>query len=184
MENRRAAIGGMIPALGGMKQFKRFLSSSFPVGVIMNLHLALLDGVFSSAKAAEKELLVHMDMIHGLSGDEYGAEYICGKYRPLAAISIRPSVILACKRLGVTAIQRVFLIDTLALNRSIEAVGKAKPDYVEVLPGMCLPLFPMLRSKLNKPLIAGGLIPSKAEAEQILKQNVSAVTISIDRLLD
>ena len=37
---------------------------------------------------------------------------------------------------GITAIQRVFLLDTHALEKSYQLVAKTQPDYIEVLPGV------------------------------------------------
>lgn len=174
-------ISGIIPAVDGIRKYREFLVSGYKFGVIMNIHLSLMDSVFEAAKKNGKSLLLHIDRINGLSDDEYGAEYICQKYHPEGAISIKPSVITACKRNSVTAIQRVFLIDSFALEKSIEAVKRIQPDYIEMMPGICADIMPMLKQKLGDNIIAGGLIPSPVYAIKMLEY-VKAVTISIDKL--
>ena len=103
------------------------------------------------------------------------------KYAPAGAISIKPAVITALKRKKVTAIQRVFLIDSFALSRSAEAVGRASPDFVEVMPGPLPDLIPVLKAALGDDLIAGGLIPDLAYAERLLR-DFRAVTMSFGKI--
>ena len=174
-------IRGVIPAVDGIRRYKEFLESGLPACVLMNVHLSLLDGVFRSAREREKKIILHVDRINGLSDDEYGAEYVSQKYAPAGAISIKPAVIAALKKKRVTAIQRIFLIDSFALARSAEAVKNASPDFVEVMPGMVPDLVPTLKAALGKELIAGGLIPDLAAAEELLK-SFRAVTMSFPKV--
>jgi glycerol uptake operon antiterminator len=175
-------LAGIIAAVENIRQFKRFIESPYKICVIMNIHISMLDTIFKTAKENEKLVLVHIDLIHGLANDEYGTEYICQKYKPYGIISTKNSVLSACKRLKTTAIQRVFLIDSAALTKSVESVKRNSPDYVEILPAMCTALIPMIKDHINKPMIAGGLIPSKEEAEKIIKDGMAAVTINMSRL--
>jgi glycerol uptake operon antiterminator len=176
-------ISGIIPAVNDFKQFRKFLESEYGTCVIMHCTIFDLETMFKELKSHGKQALIHCDLIKGLSADEYGAEYLCGKLHPAGLISIKPSVISACRKLSVTAVQRAFLIDSSALEKSILSIEKIKPDYVELLPALCTPLFPILKERLKLPLIAGGLIQSKAMAEEILKTGVEAVTISMSTLL-
>lgn len=175
-------LAGIIAAVDDIKQFKRFIESPYQICVIMNIHISMLDTIFKMAQEHEKLVLVHIDLIRGLANDEYGTEYICQKYKPYGIISTKTSVISACKRLKTTAVQRVFLIDSSALAKSVESVKRNSPDYVEILPAMCTSLIPMIKESLDKPMIAGGLIPSKEEAEKIINNGMSAVTINMSRL--
>lgn len=177
-------LNGVIAAVEDIKQYKQFLKSKFNICVIMNIHISMLDMIFREAKEYNKQVLVHIDLIHGLANDEYGAEFLCQRYNPLGVISIKPAVVAACKRLKTIAVQRVFLIDSAALKKSINSVRQTMPDYVEILPAMCSTLFPMLKRELDRPLIAGGLIPSLNDALGILDNGISAVTINISRLIE
>ena len=174
-------IRGVIPAVDGIRAYGEFLESDLPVCVLMNVHIALLDSVFRRAKEKEKKIILHIDRINGLSDDEYGAEYVSQKYNPAGAISIKPAVISTLKRKHITAIQRIFLIDSFALSKSAEAVAHAAPDFVEVMPGTLLDLVPTLENALGKELIAGGLIPDLAYAGKLL-QSFRAVTMSFSKL--
>lgn len=174
-------VRGVIPAVDGIRNYKEFLESELPVCVLMNVHLALLDSVFRGAGEKDKKIILHIDRINGLSDDEYGAEYVSQKYAPAGAISIKPAVITALKRKHVTAIQRVFLIDSFALSRSADAVKRASPDFVEVMPGPLPDLVPTLKEALGDDLIAGGLIPDLRYAERLL-ESFRAVTMAFSKI--
>lgn len=174
-------LHGIIPAVDGIRRYKDFLKSEYPVCVLMNVHISLLESIFRAAKEKEKKIILHVDRINGLSDDEYGAEYVSQRYRPAAAVSIKPSVIQTLKKNHITSIQRVFLIDSFALKRSADSVANTKPDYVEVLPGVCEAITPLLKEALGERLIAGGLIPDLIYAQKLL-QEFSAVTMSIDKM--
>jgi glycerol uptake operon antiterminator len=174
-------ITGIIPAVNDTGQLQAFFRSGYGMCVLMNFSISELGGVFENIARKGRRALVHCDLIHGLSGDEYAAKFLAG-FNPAGILSTKPAVVTACKKLGVTAIQRVFLIDGSALAKSIQSVKKANPDYVELLPAPCLPALPMLRSEFSVPLIAGGLIQSKAMAEEILGLGVRAVTVSMSTI--
>ena len=112
-------ISGIIPAVNDFKQFRKFLESEYGTCVIMHCTIFDLETMFKELKSHGKQALIHCDLIKGLSADEYGAEYLCGKLHPAGLISIKPSVISACRKLSVTAVQRAFLIDSSALEKSI-----------------------------------------------------------------
>ncbi len=174
-------ISGIIPAVDGIRAYKEFLQTDLEKCVLMNVHLALLEGCFASAGEYNKQIILHIDRITGLADDEAGAEYVLQKYHPAGGISIKPSVILTMKRKRVKAIQRIFLIDSFALSKSAEAVKHTEPDFIEVMPGICGDLTPLLKEKLGENLIAGGLIPDVAYAEKLLC-DFKAVTMSLEKL--
>ncbi|MCI4171137.1 glycerol-3-phosphate responsive antiterminator, partial [Bacillus spizizenii] len=76
------------------------------------------------------------DLIQGIKHDEYGAEFICQDNKPAGIISTRSNVIAKAKQKNIYAIQRLFLLDTSAMEKSMEFVGNHKPDFIEVLPGI------------------------------------------------
>lgn len=174
-------ISGIIPAVDGIRCYKEFLESSLEKCILMNVHLALLEGCFRAAEKRGKSIILHIDRINGLADDEAGAEYALQKFRPAGGISIKPSVIMTMKRKHITAIQRIFLIDSFALSKSAEAVRHTEPDFIEVMPGICGDLALCLREMLGDELIAGGLIPDRAYAEKLLR-NFRAVTMSFHKL--
>lgn len=168
----------ILPASSNMKDFERFLKSPYEIGVFLEMHIAQLKHVSAMAEAHGKKMLYHMDMIHGIKSDDYSTEFICQEYKPLGLISTKSSVILKAKQKGVIAVQRVFLLDSHALEKSYKLLGKTQPDYIEVLPGVVPQLITEVKDRLGIPLFAGGFIRSIEDVENALAAGAKAVTTS------
>ncbi|MGG4111532.1 glycerol uptake operon antiterminator GlpP [Bacillus subtilis] len=172
----------ILPAIRNMKQFDEFLNSSFSYGVILDIHLGQLKGVIKEAQKHGKNMMVHVDLIQGIKHDEYGAEFICQDIKPAGIISTRSNVIAKAKQKKIYAIQRLFLLDTSAMEKSMEFIGKHKPDFIEVLPGIVPTLIQEIKEKTGIPIFAGGFIRTEEEVEQALKAGAVAVTTSNTKL--
>ncbi|MDQ0926777.1 glycerol uptake operon antiterminator [Bacillus atrophaeus] len=172
----------ILPAIRNMKQFDEFLNSSFTYGVILDIHLGQLKGVIKEAQKHGKKMMVHVDLIHGIKHDEYGAEFICQEMKPAGIISTRSNVIVKAKQKKIYAIQRLFLLDTSAMEKSMEFVGKHKPDFIEVLPGIVPSLIKEIKEKTGIPIFAGGFIRTEQDVEQALQAGATAVTTSDTKL--
>jgi len=83
----------VLPAIRSMKQFDRFLKSDFEYGVLLDSHLGQVKNLVMAAKASNKKLLIHVDLIQGIKNDEYAAEFLCQEVKPAGLISTRSSVI-------------------------------------------------------------------------------------------
>ncbi|UTL73619.1 glycerol uptake operon antiterminator GlpP [Bacillus halotolerans] len=172
----------ILPAIRNMKQFDEFLNGSFSYGVILDIHLGQLKGVIREAQKHGKKMMVHVDLIQGIKHDEYGAEFICQDIKPAGIISTRSNVIAKAKQKKIYAIQRLFLLDTSAMEKSMEFVGKHKPDFIEVLPGIVPSLIQEIKEKTGIPIFAGGFIRTEQDVEQALKAGAVAVTTSNTKL--
>ncbi|MDA1476094.1 glycerol-3-phosphate responsive antiterminator [Bacillus changyiensis] len=172
----------ILPAVRNMKQFDIFLDSPFTYGVLLDIHLGHLGGVMSAAKLRGKKMLVHVDLIQGIKHDEYGAEFICQEMKPAGILSTRSSVIAKAKQKKVYAIQRMFLIDTSAMMKSIELVQKHRPDFIEVLPGVVPELIKEVHERTGIPIFAGGFIRSDKDVKKALDAGAVAVTTSETQL--
>ena len=165
-----------------MKDFERFLKSPYEIGVFLEMHIAQLKHVSSMAEAHGKKMLYHMDMIHGIKSDDYSTEFICQEYKPFGLISTKTSVILKAKQKGVIAVQRVFLLDSHALEKSYKLLGKTQPNYNEVLPGVVPKLITEVKDRLGITLFAGGFIRSIEDVENALAAGAKAVTTSKEEI--
>ncbi|MGG3340113.1 glycerol uptake operon antiterminator GlpP [Bacillus subtilis] len=172
----------ILPAIRNMKQFDEFLNSSFSYGVILDIHLGQLKGVIKEAQKHGKNMMVHVDLIQGIKHDEYGAEFICQDIKPAGIISTRSNVIAKAKQKKIYAIQRLFLLDTSAMEKSMEFIGKHKPDFIEVLPGIVPSLIQEIKEKTGILIFAGGFIRTEEDVEQALKAGAVAVTTSNTKL--
>ncbi|QNM06536.1 glycerol-3-phosphate responsive antiterminator [Qiania dongpingensis] len=170
--------GQVVLAISTMKEFEGFLDSRFTWGVLMEFHIALLSGMVNAAHRQGKKILFHLDLLRGISTDEYGCEYACQKLGADGIISTRPKVLETAKKNKCLAILRLFLIDTRSLERGIGLCNALEPDYVEVLPGIACGILSYIRERTGVPLMCGGLIRKPEEIENCFRAGACAVTIS------
>ncbi|WP_191562550.1 glycerol-3-phosphate responsive antiterminator [Metabacillus idriensis] len=168
----------ILPAIRNMKQLERFLESPYEYGVLLDTHLGQVRNIVRLASASNKKILIHIDLIQGLKHDEYAAEFICQEVKPAGLISTRSSVITKAKQRGIYAIQRLFLLDSSALEKSLELIARNKPDYIEVLPGLVPSLIEEVKRKTGIPILAGGFVKTSEEVHKALKAGATAVTSS------
>ncbi|MFV2047732.1 glycerol-3-phosphate responsive antiterminator [Metabacillus litoralis] len=168
----------ILPAFSSIKQFEKFLQSDYEIGIFLETHISQLGNFHKLAEQHHKKLIYHVDLIHGLKNDDYAAEYICQEFDPYGLISTKSNVILKAKQKGVVAIQRMFLIDSHALERSYRLLEKTKPDYIEVLPGAMPWMIQEVKERTNTKILAGGLIRTPEEVEKALEAGADAITTS------
>lgn len=174
----------ILPASANMKELERFLKSSYNIGVFLDMHIAQLKNINELARLHGKKMIYHVDLIHGIKNDEYATEYICQEFKPYGLISTKSSVILKAKQKGVVAVQRIFMLDSHALEKSYRLVEKTQPDYIEVLPGAMTWMIQEVKERLATPVFAGGLIRTPEEVEKALESGAEAITTSKRELWD
>ncbi|WP_026696121.1 glycerol-3-phosphate responsive antiterminator [Peribacillus kribbensis] len=168
----------ILPASTSYKDFEKFLESPYEIGIFLDLHIAQLKHVAKMAKEHDKKMIYHVDLIQGLKNDEFGTEFICQEFKPYGVISTKSSVILKAKQKGVLAIQRMFLLDSHALEKTFRIIDRTKPDYVEVLPGLMPWMIKEIKERTHTKIIAGGLIRTVTEAQSILDAGAEFISTS------
>lgn len=168
----------ILPASASLKQLEKFLESPYEIGVILETHLAQIKHITQMAKKANKQLFFHVDLINGLKNDEYGTQYLCQEFKPFGIISTKSGVIQQAKKYNVISVQRMFMIDSHAMERSFKSIEKAEPDYIEVLPGAVPHMIKEVTARFNFPIFAGGLIRTAQEVEEALAAGAVSITTS------
>ncbi|WP_018664897.1 glycerol-3-phosphate responsive antiterminator [Heyndrickxia acidiproducens] len=168
----------ILPASSNMKEFEKFLRSDYKIGIFLELHIAQLKHVTAMAKAHGKKMIYHVDLIQGIKSDDYATEYLCQEFKPYGLISTKSSVIQKAKQKGVVSIQRMFLIDSHALEKSYKLIERSQPDYIEVLPGIAPWMISEVKDRLGIPIFAGGLIRTQEEVEKAIKAGAKGITTS------
>ncbi|MBP1990491.1 glycerol-3-phosphate responsive antiterminator [Paenibacillus eucommiae] len=168
----------ILPAIRKMKDLEKLLDSPFSYIVLLDSHIGQLKNIVDLARANGKKILLHVDLVEGLKNDEYAAEYICQHVRPEGLISTRSVVIAKTKQNGLLAIQRLFLLDSSALEKSYTLLERTQPDYIEVLPGVMPHIIKEVGERTGIPIFAGGLIRSISDVENALQAGAAAVTTS------
>jgi len=127
----------VIPAISNHKKLKEFLDSNLVYGILMNFQLAQLQDLVKTMKNHQKKVLIHSELIKGLTSDEFGAIYLIQVLNVDGIISSKPKVIEVCKKRGIIGIYRFFIKDAISLEQSLEIGRRLRPDYIEILPAAC-----------------------------------------------
>ena len=131
----------------------------------------------AKAHGGERLILAHVDLIKGIGRDEAGVRFLARDLHVDGILTTRANLIGPAKREGLIAVQRLFVLDSESLEAGLPTVERAGPDAVEVLPGVILPLIaPRLKGANLPPLIAGGLIRTRAQVEEILAAGAVGVS--------
>lgn len=168
----------IIPAIQKIKTFDQFLTSSLEVGFVMDIHINHLVRMIEKAHQHHKRLIVHIDMIKGISSDEEGCEFLCQTLKVDGIISTKVKVLEVARKNNRLSILRLFLIDSKSLNKGLELIAHYDFDYLEILPATCFDIIPYVIEHCQKPVIAGGLIQSRQDVDKCLSLGLKAVSTS------
>ncbi|GAC1568188.1 MAG: glycerol-3-phosphate responsive antiterminator [Ktedonobacteraceae bacterium] len=114
-----------------------------------------------------KGIVVHVDLVGGIGKDRAGIQFL-HQMGVDAVITSRSQLVSAGRAEGLVMIQRLLLVDDSALETGVRTIGRAAPDFVEVLPGIIFPeIASALQQLLPGPFIAGGFIRDAAEVARV-----------------
>jgi glycerol uptake operon antiterminator len=168
----------ILPAARNLKDIEEMIESDYLYIVLLNSHIGQLKSIVQLAKSKGKKMLLHADLVQGLRNDEYAAQFLCQEIKPAGLISTRKNVVLTAKKHGLISIQRLFLLDSIALESSYKILETTKPDFIEVLPGVMPHIIKEVFEKTGIPIVAGGLIRDIQEVDHALNAGASAITTS------
>lgn len=145
-----------------------------------NISLPKIQAMTKEAHDTGKKLFVHMDLAEGLGKDRTGVEYLatCGVD---GLISTRGQLIRYAREAGLLTVQRFFLLDSQSLSGISNMIANTTPDWIEVIPGVIGKAIERFAGG-RVPVIAGGLIETKAEVTEALRCGAAAVSTSREDL--
>jgi len=146
-------------------------------GTILNI-----DNLVQQVHDRGKICVVHIDLVDGLSNRDIAVDGLVKFCRPDGIISTRASQIRRAQQLGLLAIQRAFILDSISLYNLLSQIETVCPDYIEILPGIIPSVIAEITEKTTIPLIAGGLIRNKQDVMQALNAGVVAVSTSCQQV--
>ena len=171
-------LQGVLPVLRNMKEFERLLKSDHEYIIFLEVRLAQLKQLVQVAKKANKKVILHVDLIQGLKTDAYGFEYLIREVKPAGIVSTRSNVISLAKKNNLMTIQRLFLLDSHALEHNIKLINQVQPDYIEILPGIIPSIIKEVHEKTGIPVIAGGLIRTAEDIQLAYDGGAEAISTS------
>ena len=161
-------------------QWDRVLHSPVEIIFYLDANLLTIKDRVERAHNAGKALFVHVDLANGIAKDKTAVEYLanCGVD---GILSTRPQMIRRAKECGIVAVQRFFVVDSQGINSIREMIKTSAPHIIEIMPGVITKVIKQFR-KLDVPVIAGGLLETKAEVTAALGSGASGVSTSREEL--
>ncbi len=132
--------------------------------------------IVEQIKSKGKLAIVHIDLIEGLASREIGVDFIKENTGADGIISTKAPLIKYAKSLGLIAVRRFFLLDSISLENISKGASSDHADAYEVLPGVIPKIISQIVKDCNKPIIAGGLIRDKEDVVGALKSGAVAVS--------
>ena len=132
------------------------------------------------AHEAEKILLIHMDLAEGIGKDRAGIRYLA-QHGVDGIISTKAQLIRTAKEMGLLTVQRFFALDSKGMESIEDMLRTSTPHLIEIMPGV---IGKAIRRFCNCgiPIIAGGLIETKAEVTEAISCGAAAVSTGKESL--
>lgn len=145
--------------------------------ILMAGSIMTLDGIMKRMHKKGKQVYVHTEMVGGLGKDAAAIEFLVEMFGINGIVSTKSSMIMVAKHAGIRSIQRVFAIDSAAVDTAVRMVRQCRPDEVELMPGLMPRVIRTFKEQAGVPLIAGGLIRNRDEVEAALSSGADYVSI-------
>ncbi|MCG8571733.1 MAG: glycerol-3-phosphate responsive antiterminator [Spirochaetes bacterium] len=166
----------VIAALNNIKKLDTVIASKAKNVFVLIGNIFNLTSIINQLKDAHKMVYVHFDLIGGFSKDTTGLNFFIQNFHPDGVISTKPKLIKFAKEKGIFTIQRLFLLDSLNLESGIQSVKVA--NAVEILPGIMPRITQYVSTKINKPIITGGLIKDKVDIDNSINSGAIGISTS------
>jgi glycerol uptake operon antiterminator len=129
------------------------------------------------AQSWRPQIYVNVDLVGGIAADASGLRFLSRRVEGI--ISTHRHVIELSKASGLITIQRLFAIDSGAVERGLKLIRRAEPEFVEILPALAYCEIAEQYSKvLDVPVLAGGLLKSQRDISTILEAGALGVSTS------
>ena len=132
--------------------------------------------IVNTVKRAGKTAIVHIDLIDGLMSKESSVEFIKEYTAADGIISTKPLMVNKAKELGMYAVLRVFILDSMAFENIKKRLKSVRPDALEILPGLMPKIIQRVSRIAKVPIIAGGLISEKDDVISALSAGAGCVS--------
>ena len=166
----------VVAAIKDEEGLKKCLGSDIPIVFVLYGDICNIRDIVGRLKQAGKIVIIHLDLITGLSSKEIAVTYLRSVTHGDGIISTKPAVIRKAKEEGMFAIMRFFVIDSIAFESIQKQVEYVHPDMIEILPGLMPKVIRKICSQSRIPVIAGGLITDKEDIMAAL--GAGAISIS------
>ena len=161
-------------------RWEKALRSPAEVLFYLEANLLTVKERITEAHGAGKVIFVHLDLAEGIGKDRAGIEFLAGCGVD-GIISTRAQIIRLAKDAGLLTVQRFFALDSQGMDSVQEMLKSTNPHFMEIMPGV-IPKAVQRFSAGSIPVIAGGLIETKAENTAALRSGATAISTGCPQL--
>lgn len=165
------------------EDFQAALNSQVEVVFLHGTNLLSIGEQIERAHEAGKKLFVHMDFADGIGKDRIGLEFLKLKGAD-GIISTKTSMIRQAREAELTTVQRFFIVDSHSVDTAVDSIRIAKPDIVEIMPGVVCKKIVEFAQKVNTPILVGGLVEFKGEVDDALAAGAEGISTAARELWD
>ncbi|MCL6616812.1 MAG: glycerol-3-phosphate responsive antiterminator [Anoxybacillus ayderensis] len=158
------------------KHIEQFLKTNWKTVLLQTGTISVIKRYVELLKAHDRYVFVHVEKIPGISYDKEGLQFLSKFVQPHGIVSTKSTLIQLAKKEKLWTIQRLFLVDTDAVETGLQVVQQVTPDALEVMPGIVPDMIERLAQQVNIPIITGGLIQNRDQMVQALKKGAQAVS--------
>lgn len=171
----------IIASITKPEQIEAAAASKVKRVILMTGDIVRLADIRNRLHESGKEVFVHLEMVQGLGRDSSAVQYLAATFAVDGIVTTKSNAIAAARQAGIRSIQRIFAIDSAAVETAVKMIGQVMPDEVELMPGLMPRVIRDLKARLNRPLIVGGLIRSEEEIRVALNSGADHVSIGDQR---
>ena len=168
----------VIMAIKNNKDFNKCMQSDNKIVFVLYGNLESIPTIVKKLKDNGKIVIVHEDLIEGLSSSTYAASFIKRYTEADGIISTKPTNVIYARKLGLFAVLRFFVFDSMSYENMKQTIKDISCDIIEILPGVMPNIIKEIKKRTNIPLVAGGLISSKEEVMAALNSGSLAISSS------
>ena len=170
-------LNPVVPAVRGPDSaLEAALAGDHPAIFVLGGDIFKVIGRISSENRRPR-IYVNVDLVGGIAADASGLRFLSRHVDGI--ISTHRHVIELSKASGLITIQRLFAIDSGAVERGLKLIRRAEPRFVEILPALAyLEIADRYSEVLDLPVLAGGLLKSPEDISAILKSGAVGVSTS------
>ena len=157
------------------EDFEIALQSRVDVIFLLYSNILTMDKYINKAKSMGKRIFIHMDFAEGIGKDRAGLEFL----KHLGAdgiLTTKTNMIRPAKDLGLITVQRFFIVDSHSVDTVVESIRIAKPDIVEIMPGVVSKKIKEFAQKVSTDILAGGLVEFKEDVDAAIEAGATAVS--------
>lgn len=168
----------VIAAIKDEEGLQKCLESDIQIVFVLFGDICSISDIVKRLKDGGKTVIIHMDLIGGLSSREVAVTYVHRVTEADGIISTKPTLIKQAKELDFFAVMRFFMLDSMAYENIKKQIEHINPDMIEIIPGA----MPKVISKLcsfiegKVPVIAGGMITDKEDTMAALNAGATAIS--------